>query len=729
MVSDTRYRVLVAYNTMKYVELKLKEKPGSRTWDIVGAKMDAPYPSEVGEGGGGGFDTGTLGQSFRGTHDGGIKAMAAFVGAEAHKHRADASESRGGKGVEGRSPKGEAEAKRTFRRLQSGRGTLYSALGTEEIDEGEYDPRASSSYAAELEDLVTSEHARSITEAFGVVAASCGVADEDDSAATGAAAPRGQGRGRVRIPQDRMGELFDIAEGIEVSEVCGKRLREFARLDADALLSLDEVLKAYNRVLNEEKQGRFYATVKELQDLFSAADADYSGVLDAAEASKVLCKVHLVTDPERVREHLRRSDLDEDGGMDFEEFLTLCRALYAERGGAVVANRATVVQFNQTRSIIDDMRERVERGRLMICHLRAQLANLEEQLEVMSSIEEHSALQRELKTARGEKKRLLLLREQMTAQHEGWCRDVRAIHGRELEQIRRRSAFMQEQNEEAEAVCAFVDEAYEHDAAEARKEAEEAAQSLGAALAFARRVERSAAEDSAAASEAMAATAGRIARFKEGRAGTPFSPDCYDSAGATRRFLQAKTSALERWLIARTQFTQQDRARYLARVEEVKAKRQEYDENRRILREQLAETQAKIGEARGTADRGEQANRRARAQLADPTERRHDEATMRALQDELDEVQKKIEVGHREKLDLSKTLFPKEHALSLERHKISLLQVELGELKVLLDDVHHHKDVEERTEHDIEEKRERAGAAKRREGQRESAGGVAFVAQ
>ena len=47
-----------------------------------------------------------------------------------------------------------------------------------------------------------------------------------------------------------------------------------------------------------------------------------------------------------------------------------------------------------------------------------------------------------------------------------------------------------------------------------------------------------------------------------------------------------------------------------------------------------------------------------------------------------------------DKLSLARKLYPKEHALQVERHAISLLQVELGELKILLDDVNQHTDAD-----------------------------------
>ena len=47
-------------------------------------------------------------------------------------------------------------------------------------------------------------------------------------------------------------------------------------------------------------------------------------------------------------------------------------------------------------------------------------------------------------------------------------------------------------------------------------------------------------------------------------------------------------------------------------------------------------------------------------------------------QKELEEYEKEIDKGHRDKVIWSKKLYPVQHTLEMERTKISLLQVELG---------------------------------------------------
>merc|ERR1719473_2061776 len=156
-------------------------------------------------------------------------------------------------------------------------------------------------------------------------------------------------------------------------------------------------------------------------------------------------------------------DKDSDGAVDFEEFMTLCQAMYRERGGKVVANKSGPVSFNQTRTIIDDLKSRVERHHLMISHLKAQISNLEEQLEVMNTIEQHSALQQELNKTNEEKKRLAKLRDEMEMQHKGWMRDIKGVHGREKRDIMEKIQFIQQQEKEAGEYLTYVIHEYETD--------------------------------------------------------------------------------------------------------------------------------------------------------------------------------------------------------------------------------------------------------------------------
>ena len=66
----------------------------------------------------------------------------------------------------------------------------------------------------------------------------------------------------------------------------------------------------FNRVKNEQEAGHFHMTVRELQDLFNNADADFSGMLEQAEILSILGKVHLVTDPEEMKACVLHPSID-----------------------------------------------------------------------------------------------------------------------------------------------------------------------------------------------------------------------------------------------------------------------------------------------------------------------------------------------------------------------------------------------------------------------------------
>ena len=58
----------------------------------------------------------------------------------------------------------------------------------------------------------------------------------------------------------------------------------------------------------------------------------------------------------------------------------------------------------------------------------------------------------------------------------------------------------------------------------------------------------------------------------------------------------------------------------------------------------------------------------------------------------------RIEKGKKERVEWARLLYPKNHELHLQRSKIRLLQIELGELMILVQNVEHHEDVQRRTE-------------------------------
>ena len=349
--------------------------------------------------------------------------------------------------------------------------------------------------------------------------------------------------------------------------------------------------------------------------------------------------------------------------------------------------------FNQTRTIIDDLRQRVERHHLMITQLKATLENFDEQLEVMNTISQHSALQAELNKTREEKKRLAKLHSEMEMQNRAWVRDIKQIHGREKSDAGKKIKFIEDQTQEANVALKFAKDNYEADYADAMAEVEEVMQSLGAVLTFTQECEENIEGDIQRSAKMKSEAQLRLGKHKLAKEGTVWSNNVYDSATAIKEFLMKKTGALEKWLISRTQFTQSDRQKYLNRVEEVKKKREEYEANRVALEEGLKKVEQTIKKEAKKVDTETKLNEELRDKLDDPTARTEDKALEKKLMADTTAVQASIGVKKREYLQWQMKLYPKEHELHMERHKISMLQVELGELKVLLEDIEHASDV------------------------------------
>jgi len=665
LVGGTRYKFIVEYEEKKYCELKLKSKNGKK-FELVSVKADVNYPAEFNPDGGGGFDSSGV-TRFGGAMDGKLKAMAMMVDTSKGSKKEATRKTREAKSrVKKRPPK----------KMASGH-MLYSAAGTPLMETRKYDPTASRVHTdGKVKNYITLDMRNDIKTQYTRLAKNYGMDG--------------------LVPGENVMEIFKNVK-FKLTDPQRARLAEFVRHDKDQYIELNQLFDIMNRCFKEAEEGHFHMTVKELQDLFFQQDTDFSGMLDSSEVSKILNKVHLVTDVNQIQKYMQQMDKDGDGQMDFEEFMTLCQLIYKDRGGVVVANRSGPAAFNQTRGIIDNLRDKVERHHLMITHLKAQVSNFDEQLEIMDTIAAHSALQQELNKTREEKRRLGKLAHEMTQQHRGWMRDIKTIHAREKRDVMEKINFIETQKEEGGQAYNFVSEAYDKDFDEAMSEVAEIMQSLGELRDFCERSRSNVALDAQHTMELTRLAKDRLRKYKTGEEGTVYSPVVYNSSQAVIEFMKNKTSALEEWLIKRTQFTQSDREKYLKRVEDVKKKREEYDANKIALEKQLVDTEKKITSIDKKYADAITKNAAIREKLDDPTQRKHDEATEKALQDELEQIQEDIAQGHRDKLEWSKKLYPMEHAMNLERAKVSLLQVELGELKVLLEDVHHHEDVEIRT--------------------------------
>lgn len=661
MIGTSRFKFIIEYDSQKFVELRVKQKKGNK-FEVVKVTVDCKYPDEF-AGGGSGFDGAGLG-GHSGTRDGILKSLSAFSGSAAVKA-----------GKVKYKPK---KVVRQPKKLESGH-LLYSAMGTEEIKTREYDPTASNVYHDSSKDknFLTPEMYEQLKPHFILAARSYGEGGDD------------------LVPSSKILEVFESSK-FPITKMQRTRLSEFARFDDDSNIEFEQMMQILNRTFQEQDKGTFHMTVKELMDLFSQADEDFSGMLEAKEISVILNQVNMVTDAGEIKEYMDKMDKDSDGKLDFEEFIELCQQLYADRGGAVVANRAGPQQFNQTRNIITETRDRVERHHLMIEHLLSQIKNLDEQIEIMDTIQAHSAMQAEINKTREEKARLRKLREEMEMQHRGWMRDMKGIHGREKRDVMEKIKYMEGQRDEANKVLDYVKNVYGEDFAEAMKEVDEARGALQALVEFNETTARDAHQESDNYKDMARLSVERIKRYKEGRPGTVFNPKCYDSAAAIVDFLTTKTSAMEKWLIKRTQFTKKDRESYLSRVEDVKKKREEYEVNMQHLAGQTMLVQKKVREVDRKYDQAKLVNIQLRDKLDDPSKRVHDEAKAKKLEEDIATIQTEIETGHKERLEWSKRLYPKNHELHLQRHKIRLLQVELGELMILVEDVKHHDIVEAR---------------------------------
>merc|ERR1712196_482276 len=512
-------------------------------------------------------------------------------------------------------------------------------------------------------------------------------------------------------------EIFPRLKSIKLTDPQRARVAELMRFDKDQFIDYDQLLTLMNRAFRETKAGKFHMTVKELQDLFFQQDKDFSGMLDAFEIAQILNQVHMVTDPVQVEKYMEQMDKDGDGQMDFEEFMTLCQLIYKDRGGVVVANRSGPAAFNQTRGIIDKLRDRVERKHLMITHLKSQIANFDEQLEIMDTISAHSALQQEVNKTREETRKLKKLKHEMNLQHRGWMRDIKALHGREKHDMMEKIKFIEQQiyegrkygntammkaGDEDKEEEFSLKEAYDEmffEKFEGNADIAEMLQSLRELADYVDQKRSTVALDTRNTKQFMRMAQDRLGEYKTVEEGdvTVFSTEVYNSAAAIEEFLESRSSALEQWLIKRTQFTQKDREKYMKRVEDVKKQREEYEANRIALTKQLAEVESKIKSVDKKHKEKLEKNNALRKKLDDPTQRKHDEELEEKLTKDLGDIQEAIAKGHEDKLEWSKKLYPMQHKLHLERAKVSLLQVELGELKVLLEDVHHHEDVEKRT--------------------------------
>jgi hypothetical protein len=330
----------------------------------------------------------------------------------------------------------------------------------------------------------------------------------------------------------------------------------------------------------------------------------------------------------------------------------------------------------------------------MIEKLVCQQKNMDEQVEIMDTIEEHSMLQKEINKARDEKRRLRSLKKEMESQQKGWLRNLQEIHSQERAELIARINHAENERDKAISVLSAAEKMYEGSFANAMREVKEARGALSALIKFHEKATGSAHTETSRFEKNRRRAAERLRLYKNGRDGTVFSQKCYNAGKAAHEFLRGKSSALESWLVSRTKFTEDDRAGYLERVEQVKRKRDEYDDNVMLLSRQLERASLDVEKTQHSYDSELARNNDLRQTLVRPQERIHNEALAKSLVQNIKDLQDDISVGKMQRLKFETKLYPKTHQLNMERNRIRTLQVELGELGVLLEDVKHHKRVE-----------------------------------
>eukprot|EP00941_MAST-03F_sp_MAST-3F-sp1_P001802 g1802.t1 len=643
-LGGSRFKVIVEYNENTYCELKVKNK--EHIFELVGVKESVKLPKRVTQ-----------------PKNENKKVISLSFNAESKETSSLIKE-------------------KTPRILENG-VALFSAKGMEEIKMRAYDPGLKNSLVevdtTENENFINKEVRDNLERAFTQVSKISKKSGKKNS-------------DLHSIPSNKINTLFEQLERnkceFEMSEVVRRRIIEFIRLDGDNEVYFERLLEIINRALNESKGGHFYMTVHELQDIFSKHDSSLTGKLTLKDVSKLLHTINVILEPEKIAKFFKTFDADVDHNINFEDFLTLCQSLFKERNGYVVANRADEARFNQTRIVIDALREKLERHYLKISHYKNEYLNLEEQLEVMNSINSHSSLQSEISKVREEKRGLLELKEEMEKQQKMWLRNLKELKMKETDDIQEKIDLIEQQHLSAEQALKFCKSVYERDFSDAKAEVMEVMQSLTAMRDFAEKTVLRTAEDCSNSRKLASSAKSRLIKSKEGRAGTVYSQNVYDASTASLHFLKAKTSALEEWLISRTRFTQKDREKYIQRVEAAKAKREEYDENKALLEGELMTTKRKMETQSQLSTAAEDLNVNLRKKLSDAGNSKVMEDTMAtSLQKKLRKIQEEISDLQMKKLKVARSLYPKQHELQQQRHAISLLQVELGELKILLEDV------------------------------------------
>ena len=91
-------------------------------------------------------------------------------------------------------------------------------------------------------------------------------------------------------------------------------------------------------------------------------------------------------------------------------------------------------------------------------------------------------------------------------------------------------------------------------------------------------------------------------------------------------------------------------------------------------------------------------NENLRKILNDPQDKVDDEATVKKLVSRLKDLEGDISRGQERRFEIAKQLYEREHEMHMEKSRMNLLSVELGELSMLLREVEYDNDVNALTE-------------------------------
>ena len=131
-----------------------------------------------------------------------------------------------------------------------------------------------------------------------------------------------------------MFHLFDIDRvGIITTEDLGRVMRSLGENPTEAELQdkINEVDTVGNGTINfpdfltmmMEKKMKDTHSEEEIREAFSVFDKDGNGFISAAELRQTMTEVGEKLTDEELDEMLREADTDEDGQVNFEEFVTM----------------------------------------------------------------------------------------------------------------------------------------------------------------------------------------------------------------------------------------------------------------------------------------------------------------------------------------------------------------------------------------------------------------------